>query len=333
MLRTAKTLVSVVLLAMKKKVFIVTPALAKANNGNGHTAQRWEHFLTESYHVKTALSWDSDASDVMIALHARRSADSIQAFSTTGKPIVLVLTGTDLYRDIETDKKAQESLRLANSLVTLQEAGLEVIPKQYHYKTRTIYQSAPKYSRISPRKTTFDICLVGHLRQEKDPLTPAKAFVQLQNPNLRLRMIGATLEPAIGDQLSAIQSRDSRVELLGGLSHAKALREIRRAQVLVCSSVMEGGANVVIEAVRSGTPVLASDISGNRGMLGKDYPGYFPLGDASALAGLIERCQSSPAFLDVLMAHCTKREALFLPERERAGVLAAVQDALTPEPA
>jgi GTPase SAR1 family protein len=53
----------------------------------------------------------------------------VSAFAATGKPIVLVLTETDLYRDIQTDKKAQESLRLANSLVTLQEAGLEVIPK------------------------------------------------------------------------------------------------------------------------------------------------------------------------------------------------------------
>jgi putative glycosyltransferase (TIGR04348 family) len=315
-----------VLLAMKKKVFIVTPALAKTNNGNGHTAQRWENFLSESYHVKTRLSWDSESSDVMIALHARRSADSIKAFAATGKPIVVVLTGTDLYRDIETDPKAQESLHLATSLVTLQEAGIENLPKQFHFKTRTIYQSAPKYSRIAARKTTFDICFVGHLRQEKDPLTPARALLQLQSPNLRLRMAGATLEPDLGEQLLSIAGKDQRLTLLGNLSHAKALREIRRSQLLICSSVMEGGANVIIEAVRSGTPVLASDVSGNRGMLGKDYPGYFPLGDAGALASLIERCHTNPEFLDLLRSHCSKREELFTPERERNGVLTIVSD-------
>jgi putative glycosyltransferase (TIGR04348 family) len=321
-----------VFLAMKKTVFIVTPALAKTNNGNGHTARRWENFLAESYHVKMGLSWESEASDLMIALHARRSADSIKAFAATRKPIVLVLTGTDLYRDIETDLKAQESLRLANTLVTLQEAGIENLPEQFHYKTRTVYQSAPKYRRITARKTTFDICFVGHLRQEKDPLTPARALLQLQSPNVRLRMVGATLEPELGKQLLAISEPDPRLTLLGSLSHTGALREIRRAQLLVCSSVMEGGANVIIEAVRSGTPVLASNVSGNRGMLGRDYPGYFPLGDASALASLIERCQTHPEFLDLLRSHCAKREALFTPEQERDGVLAVVSQALKIEP-
>jgi glycosyltransferase involved in cell wall biosynthesis len=104
------------------------------------------------------------------------------------------------------------------------------------------------------------------------------------------------------------------------LSNAKALREIRRAQFLVCSSAMASGANVVIEAIRSGTPALASGISGNRGMLGKDYPGYFPFGDVGALASLIERCQSSPAFLDDLASHCAKRE--------RSGASTIVADAL-----
>jgi putative glycosyltransferase (TIGR04348 family) len=313
---------------MKKKVFIVTPAIAKTNNGNGHTAHRWEHFLSESYHVKTGLSWESEASDVMIALHARRSADSIKAFAATGKPIVLVLTGTDLYRDIETDPKSQESLRLANSLVTLQDAGIENLPKQFHHKARSIYQSAPIYSRIAARKTTFDMCFIGHLRSEKDPLTPARALLQLQSPNLRLRVAGTTLEPPLGNLLLAMSKQDPRLTLLGSLKHSKALGEIRRAQLLICSSVMEGGANVIIEAVRSGTPVLASDVSGNRGMLGSDYPGYFRLGDAGALASLIERCQSQPEFLDLLRQHCSKREALFKPERERAGVLAVVADAL-----
>ena len=47
---------------------------------------------------------------------------------------------------------------------------------------------------------------------------------------------------------------------------------------------MEGGAHVVIEAVRSGTPVLASHIDGNVGLLGAGYAGYFAAGNAAELA-------------------------------------------------
>ncbi len=313
---------------LKKRIFIVTPALAKANNGNAHTAQRWENFLKEKYHVKTGLSWESDSSDVMIALHARRSAASIRAFAKTGKPIVLCLTGTDLYRDIETDASAQESLELANHLITLQQAGIEQLPSRFHSKTTALYQSAPRFDPLPKRKTTFDLAFVGHLRGEKDPLTPARALLQLQSPNIRLRMIGTILEEGLGQQLNAVQSQDARLTLLGGLSHGRALREIRRSQLLICSSVMEGGANVIIEAVRSGTPVLASDISGNRGMLGANYPGYFKLGDAAALAGLIERCQAEPAFIDLLRKHCAQRDDLFEPKREREGLLGVVAQTL-----
>ena len=75
-----------------------------------------------------------------------------------------------------------------------------------------------------------------------------------------------------------------RYRWLGALSQAAARRAIARARALVHMSRMEGGANVVIEAVRSGVPVLASRIDGNVGLLGADYDGYFPVGDAAALA-------------------------------------------------
>ena len=99
------------------RVLIISPAAAAANNGNWHTAWRWSQMLRPAFDATIAQVWNGDPFDVMLALHARRSADSIarwaQAnFHVTGAPhnapgLGVVLTGTDLYRDIQTDTSAQ----------------------------------------------------------------------------------------------------------------------------------------------------------------------------------------------------------------------------------
>ena len=104
----------------------------------------------------------------------------------------------------------------------------------------------------------------------------------------------------------------------GALPHAATLRRIQRAQVLVHPSAMEGGAHVVMEAILCGTPVLASRISGNVGMLGRDYRGYFEPGDAAGLAALLQRLRDDPAMLQGLCAQCDQRSPLFEPAREQA---------------
>lgn len=71
---------------------------------------------------------------------------------------------------------------------------------------------------------------------------------------------------------------------------------MNRCRAMVISSVMEGGANVVSEACRAGLPVVASDISGNVGLLGDDYPGYFPVGNDTELARMLQRAEDSPVF-------------------------------------
>jgi glycosyltransferase involved in cell wall biosynthesis len=90
---------------------------------------------------------------------------------------------------------------------------------------------------------------------------------------------------------------------------------------------MEGGAHVVMEAVCSGTPVLASRIAGNVGMLGAGYEGYFEHGDAAALAKLLLACRyaqpaDDPAHFGLarLRAQCALRAPLFAPETERRAV-------------
>lgn len=322
-------------------VTIITPALALANNGNWQTARRWQAFLGGRFRVDVRLDWRREDGfagdpatlpDAMIALHARRSAAAIERFAATGRPVAVVLTGTDLYRDIRHDASAQRSLRLARRLVCLQERGPDALPAALRDRVDVIYQSARTLAPWPPRRRTWDLLLVGHLRPEKDPMTAVRALARLPDRRLRLRHVGDARDPELGAAFEAAALADPRIERLGALPHARARSLIRRGRVLLLPSLMEGGANVLIEAVTSGVPVLASRIDGSVGMLGADYAGWFEVGDDAGLAALVARCMADPAFVERLRAQCAARAPRFAPDRERASVRALAHNLLDPPP-
>jgi putative glycosyltransferase (TIGR04348 family) len=318
-------------------IHLITPALAQANNGNWQTAYRWTKFLADRFEVITAKQWEPNqhatrSPEMLIALHARRSAASIAAFAKTGRPIVVVLTGTDLYRDIHSDPEAQRSLELADRLVVLHEQGIQDLPVQYRSKTRVIFQSARRLKPFGDalsrsKKKFFDLALVGHVRAEKDPMTALRAIQCLRvlprsgsaKPT-RLLHIGSDKDEALGHSFRQLASSLPEVTLKGNLSHAKTRQIIKRCDALILPSIMEGGANVLIEAARSGVPVIASRISGSVGMLGQDYLGYFEVGNDNELARLIVKCRDEPKFLKKLQMQCEKRSKLFDPMLEKRAV-------------
>lgn len=319
----------------KPRVLIISPALAKANNGNWQTARRWAGFLRHPYTVQCAVDWAVGIGAppaLMIALHARRSAAAVTAFAERlpGRPIVVVLTGTDLYRDIALDPGAQHSLRLAHRLVVLQSAALEALPKQFHEKTLVIYQSAVSLKPAAKASAgrTFRAIMIGHLREEKQPTTFMHAAALVANPAVKLDHIGTALDPDLGTLAVHTQAAVARYRWLGGLPHAQTRQRLKRSALMVITSRIEGGANVITEALTCGVPVLASDISGNRGMLGPDYAGYFPVGDAAALARLIDRAAAVPEYLALLRSQCAARSALFAPGHEQAAVLALADNCI-----
>lgn len=344
------------------RIALITPYLARARNGNAHTAARWARCLRASGHrVQVMVEWDGRAADLMIALHARRSAASIHRFAEArpDKPLIVVLTGTDLYRDIRDDAEAQRSLQLATRLVVLQERGLDELAPESRNKAVVIYQSAlpikpaarplspyplmkplpfgtPQRGegdivalRAAPFYRHFDVCVVAHLREEKDPLRAAYASDRLPaESRIRVRHVGQALDPMWMAEAERCGQCFPRWHWLGPLAHGEARRAIARSHLLVNSSRMEGGAIVILEAVMAGVPVLASRIAGNEGMLGVDYAGYFPLGDEGALAALMRRCETDPAFYALLKQQCAARANLFLPERECAAIEQLVNEAI-----
>lgn len=312
-------------------VAIITPSLADANTGNWHMAARWARFLRAHCRVRVLKAWNGEPVDALIALHARRSAGSIEAFAREhpDRPLIVVLTGTDLYRDIRTDAAAQRSLELATRLVVLQERGPDALPAALRGKAVVIYQSAPRLAPGTQRRTTFDVAVVGHLREEKDPRLAMRVAERLPHDSrIRVLHVGDALDPVLGQAAQSTQRRCARYRWIGGLPRARARQVMRNARLLLHPSKVEGGAQAILEAIQSGTPIVASDCAGNVGMLGRGYPGLFPVGHMHAAAKLLRRAETDAKFLRALRSACKKRAALFDPERERRAVLRLVDNSL-----
>jgi putative glycosyltransferase (TIGR04348 family) len=307
------------------KISLVTPAGADVRNGNRHTALRWAAFLRAAGHrVKVAIRDTSLDADLLLALHARKSHDSIIDFwrHRPDRRIVLALTGTDVYHDIHTSSEARESLERADRLIVLQPKAIEELPGRLAGKARVVVQSSATRLRHAPVKARFRVCVIGNLRAEKDPLRAAAALALIPGREIELIQAGALLDPS-----QRPDARDPRYRWLGSVPHASALRWLASSHAMVISSRMEGGANVVCEAIRIGVPVLASRIPGNVGLLGEGYAGYFPLEDENALAQLILRAAHDRSFYRQLKRQVTALRPMVAPRSEARALLSALQQA------
>jgi len=317
-------------------VLIVSPGLAADNNGNWQTARRWSQMLRGHARTRILSHWPVAGESTgevmeavaMLALHARRSADSIEAWASAhpAQGLAVVLTGTDLYQDILDDATAQRSLELAQHLVVLQDQGPQAVPPQYRDKTRVMFQSTTTRKSLPKNPKFLKATMVGHLREVKSPQTLFQAARLLaMRADIHIDHIGVALETSLGVQARLAEADNPKYRWLGGVAHESTRWHIQRADVLVHCSRMEGGAHVVMEAVCSGTPVLASRVDGNVGMLGDDYAGYFAWGDAKGLADLMVRCRDDAAFLTHLRAQCEARAPLFQPAKEQAALIELIK--------
>ena len=319
----------------KPRVIIVSPALASANNGNWQTAKRYANMLATTCTVRIVKEWDgARTDDVLIALHARRSYSSIAAwFAQRGSEgLCVVLTGTDLYRDIKQDPQAQQSLAWARSLIVLQPAGLAELSTKFQDKTRVLFQSTTSRQTLLKTSRHVRAVMVGHLRSEKSPQTFFDAAALLaKRGDIELRHIGGEHDQGLAQQAHDTAAQYPNYQFLGARSHEQTRRYIQRSHVLVHASVMEGGAHVIMEAVCSGVPVLASRIAGNIGMLGGDYAGFFTTGDARELARLLVRFREDSSFAAQLQRQCVQRANLFEAARERSGLITIVENLIPKE--
>lgn len=304
------------------KITLITPT-ASARGGNWTTASRWARLLRQLGHrVAVRASLDGEPCDLLIALHARKSHDAVADFRQRhpDRPIVVVLTGTDVNHDLEPQGAPMPAMTWADRLVVLHSRALDQLDAASRAKARVIEQSAvATRATVAKTRRWFDVCVVGHLRPVKDPFRTAAASRLLPAAS-RIRVVhaGAALDDGMARHARREMAENPRYAWLGMRAPWQVRRLLARSHVMVLSSLSEGGANVVSEAVVTGLPVLASRIPGSVGLLGDDHPGYFDVGDTARLAKLMVRCETEPVFLARLARRSRGLAPRFRPERERA---------------
>ena len=315
-------------------IIMITPAPPQSRAGNRATAVRWADLLGRLEHrVTIAVDYDGRPYDLMVGLHAWRSAAAIAEFDARypERPLIVALTGTDLYRFIHSHPDTTlRSIRIADRLVALHELAHRALPESAHAKLHVIYQSAKPLTRPPQRaKRHFDVCVVGHLRDEKDSLRTAYAVRDLPaSSRMRVLHYGKAHNAQWAQHAEEEMARNPRYHWYGEVPYWRVRRAYVTCHLMVLSSRMEGGANVVSEAVVAGLPVIGSDIDGTKGLLGLEYPGYYPVGDTQGLRHQLLKAENDIQFLQQLREHGALRAPRFTPQRE-TDAWKALLDSLT----
>ena len=317
------------------RILLINPAMGQTQTGNHTTAERWACLLRDLCHqVEVAHEWfDSNQTtrwDLLIALHARKSFPTLERFhhAQPNIPIILALTGTDVYQDLEGSSEAKQSLEMASRIVVLQPLAVDALREHLRNRCQVIYQSAtPAGSPERPDGNVFRVCVLANLRAVKDPLRAAYAARDLPaDSRVQIVHAGGVLDADLGREAEAEQRRNPRYLWLGDIPHERALRLLAGSHLLALTSVLEGGANVVSEAIAAGVPVLSTLIPGSIGILGPDYPGYFPAGDTRALCLAMEKAETDNAFYGELSRRISDLKPLVDPQRERESWRALLAD-------
>ena len=306
-----------------QRIQIVIPAKAGRRSGNRVTAVRWRRLLESLGHrVAIETEYRGGRCDVLIALHAHRSAAAALRYRhecPSGR-LVVALSGTDLYRDLDRSPRGHQALGAADRIVLLQRHGLTRLDRSLHKRCRVIHQSVVVPKRLPGKaRRSWQVAVVGHLRPVKDPFLAARAVRGLPSESrIRVVHLGGALQQRMRERAEAqMQRQPGRYCWMGNRPHWQVMRQLARSQVLVLSSHMEGGANVVGEAISVGTPVLSTRISGSIGLLGEDYPGFFEPGDVAGLRRLLLDAESEGRFYKSIAAHCCALKPVFQPSHER----------------
>ena len=319
------------------RIGIVTPAPPNSLHGNRITALRWAIILRRlGNRVSIVQTYDGESYDLLVALHARKSHRAVVNFCRQNPEglVIVALTGTDVYRDIRTSRAARDSLDLATRIVVLQPKAIGELRSSWQKKARVIYQSVTNRQALTGdtygkerSRSSFDVTVIGHLRAVKDPFRTAMAARLLSDSSrVRVLHVGGAMTEAMANRARKEMNINKRYRWLGQLSQLRVFQVLKKSSLCVLSSRMEGGANVLSEAIAASVPILASRIDGNIGILGAGYPGYFDVGNTSQLAQLLSRAESSSEYLAQLKASVESLTRLVDPALEEQAWCALIKE-------
>ena len=311
-------------------VLVSSPFPIDSLQGNSVSARRIARRLRAAgLEAEARHGYEDENAAALIALHSRRGLPAITAYRKRypARPIITVLTGSDLYKDLPAGRRdVLEGMELADALVTYQEASLADVPAPFRDKAITIWKSVelpmPDSDALHPPpQSPVTFTLLAHLREIKDPFLAARALAHVPaTPAVRIQHFGSTLDESLRETGRDWMRRDPRYLLDDARPREAVAATIAASHATINSGRAEGGSNAVCESIVLSTPVLATRTPANIRFLGEDYGGFFPVGDERALATLIGACaQPDGQLLRSLAGQVEARAPLFTPESESAG--------------
>ena len=301
------------------KVCVASPYPLSEPKGNSVTTDRIVAMLNEGgVEARGSHGNDGKPADILITLHAIKGAPAVFDFKkkTPNGRVIILLTGTDIYQGLaEGSQIGEDALQVADRIVVPQEAAIRKLPEKVRGKTVVIRPSLdPIAVKATPSQSPFVISVVGHLRPVKRPFLTIETLAQHPEwSDLEVWQIGQALDAEMHKTAEFWMEEDKRYRWCGGLPREESLALCAKSSLTINSSILEGGANAVLEAMTMGVPVLASRIEGNVGLLGDDYPGYFEEGE---IAKALEAIMHQRVDLDEWSRLLADRRPLFSRVRE-----------------
>ena len=220
------------------------------------------------------------------------------AFLAGGPPFSVTAHAKDLYTTLPRNLRIRA--RAARFLITCTRfnaahlAGLVSARTQVVYHGTDLQRYSPDRSHVEPQR----ILSVGRLVSKKGFKDLIDALALLQSKGLRIRADvygGGPLRPELEARAHRL-GLDGRLTFHGARLQDEILAAYRRATVFVLAPVVtddgdrDGIPNVLVEAMASGVPVVATKISGIPELITDGIDGLLVKEhDPAALAGAIER--------------------------------------------
>ena len=254
------------------QISIFSKATRSTRSGNWVTASRWQSVLQSAGHQVSVLHDESEiedcSADVLIGLHARRSGKALRIFKRKNpqSATVVALTGTDIYCDLSPTRKRQSatairSLNECDQIILLQPLMAKRLRVALRKKSTVVLMDVAKGNATAKKKIDgkLKVCVVGHLRYEKDPMRAAMAVRDFPNDlSVQVTHAGKALTDSLQFRAEREVDRNANWNWLGSVPYSNVQKLMRNSHVLVNSSRTEGAPNVLFEAISWRLPVIAS---------------------------------------------------------------------------
>lgn len=262
------------------RILMITPSYYPIVTGNAVDVERISAGLEALGHEIMLSEPDIDmkkvrdfSPEIVHGFHAYKSRVALEIAEALKVPLVITLTGTDYYRDVDEKGKKEKIMHVVKGVCAVtfmnpiaQEDALNKFP--YIKKHYTIARGKPLLDDAECGFSTegkFIFSLIGGVRPVKNNMFPIEAIERLHEKydNMMLIFAGPILDDKYGKKFKDRIKGKSWIRYLGNVPHLKIKNLFECSDVILNCSLAESGSNAVFEAMVLGKAVLVSDIKGN----------------------------------------------------------------------